>query len=100
MLPQALGFGAKHRRDVGAEDVPGAAEKLRIELPRRPAGMPDEETKLVARFLSLEKLLEHAPVAAVVDALHDRLGIVGRRLAPEQDQESLEPHRAAEVELL
>jgi hypothetical protein len=61
--------------------------------------MSDEKTQLVTLLLPSEEPLQHIPVAAVVDVVHDRLGTVGWRLAPEEHQEPFEPHGAAEVEL-
>jgi hypothetical protein len=59
----------------------------------------DEETQLVTLLLPGEEPLQNTPIAAVVDVVHDRLGAVGWRLAPEEHQEPFEPHGAAEVEL-
>jgi hypothetical protein len=61
--------------------------------------MPDEKTQLVTLLLPSEEPLQHLPIAAVVDVVHDRVGAVGWRLAPEEHQEPFEPHGSAKVEL-
>ena len=61
--------------------------------------MSDEEPQLVTLLLPSKEPLQHILIAAVVDVVHDHLGTVGWRLAPEEHQEPFEPHGAAEVEL-
>src|ERR1700726_4911880 len=98
--PGVLGLTVEDRLRLGALESPVAVCDLGLKLPRRPAGVAEEDPQTVHGLVAAEQLEQQLTVRAKIDAITGSDRVLGRGGGTKQKPYGPKVNGSAEVHLV